>query len=93
MILPIQYLRGLAAFMVLLHHVAFKLERFDGNPLHWFRAGDAGVDVFFVISGFVMCHSVRGRHGSAAGAIDFLRGRVAYPSRQPILTTGAAIRR
>lgn len=77
MILPIQYLRGFAAFMVLLHHVAFKLERFGSNPLGWLHAGDVGVDVFFVISGFVMCHSVRDRHGSADSAFDFLRGRVA----------------
>lgn len=43
----IQYLRGLAAFGVLAFHAA---ERAGGA----FGAGAAGVDVFFVISGFIM---------------------------------------
>lgn len=43
----IQYLRGLAAFGVLVFHVA---ERAGGA----FGPGAAGVDIFFVISGFIM---------------------------------------
>lgn len=43
----IQYLRGLAAFGVLIFHAA---ERAGGH----FGVGAAGVDVFFVISGFIM---------------------------------------
>lgn len=46
-ILSIQYLRGLAAIAVGLSHVA-------GHPGLAFETGAAGVDVFFVISGFVM---------------------------------------
>lgn len=43
----IQYLRGFAAFGVLVFHAA---ERAGGD----FGVGAAGVDVFFVISGFIM---------------------------------------
>lgn len=43
----IQYLRGFAAFGVLVYHAA---ERAGGS----FGLGAAGVDVFFVISGFIM---------------------------------------
>ncbi|MCR5880886.1 acyltransferase [Phenylobacterium sp. J367] len=43
----IQYLRGFAAFGVLIYHAA---ERAGGH----FGTGAAGVDVFFVISGFIM---------------------------------------
>jgi len=43
----IQYLRGLAAFGVLVFHAA---DRAGGQ----FGVGAAGVDVFFVISGFIM---------------------------------------
>ncbi|MBZ9742491.1 MULTISPECIES: acyltransferase family protein [unclassified Mesorhizobium] len=43
----IQYLRGLAAFAVVFFHIS---EQFGGP----FRVGAAGVDLFFVISGFIM---------------------------------------
>lgn len=43
----IQYLRGLAAFSVVLFHIS---EQFGGP----FAIGAAGVDLFFVISGFIM---------------------------------------
>ena len=48
-LLSIQYLRGLAALAVVVVH------------LGWvpFSAGHAGVDVFFVISGFIMMHTSR----------------------------------
>lgn len=77
MILSIQYLRGIAAFLVLMHHVAFKLERYGNNPLSWLHSADVGVDIFFVISGFIMCHSVRHKHQQEGAVGDFLRGRVA----------------
>jgi exopolysaccharide production protein ExoZ len=43
----IQYLRALAALAVLMHH----LSRGNGD---WFPVGAFGVDIFFVISGFIM---------------------------------------
>jgi exopolysaccharide production protein ExoZ len=68
--LSIQYLRGLAALGVLLFHAS---QRAGGA----FGAGAAGVDVFFVISGFIMW-TVSARR--AAGPGDFLlrrAGRIA----------------
>jgi exopolysaccharide production protein ExoZ len=50
----IQYLRGLAAFAVVCFHVS---EQFGGP----FNVGAAGVDVFFVISGFIMWVTTAGR--------------------------------
>ncbi|UCI23304.1 acyltransferase family protein [Mesorhizobium sp. B2-8-5] len=50
----IQYLRGLAACAVVCFHVS---EQF-GGPFH---VGAAGVDVFFVISGFIMWVTTAGR--------------------------------
>jgi exopolysaccharide production protein ExoZ len=43
----IQYLRALAALAVVLYHLAY------GNG-DWFPLGAFGVDIFFVISGFIM---------------------------------------
>lgn len=50
----IQYLRGLAACAVVCFHVS---EQFGGR----FGVGAAGVDVFFVISGFIMWVTTAGR--------------------------------
>ncbi|WP_168735833.1 acyltransferase family protein [Cohnella fermenti] len=68
----IQYLRGLAAVLVLLTHVTITLNerlqyRFADNV---FLSGYMGVDLFFVISGFIICYThysdfgVRERLGS-----------------------------
>lgn len=58
----LQALRALAAIMVVLHHNY-------GGPFIW---GHYGVDVFFVISGFIMVHAV----DPSKGAIDFYTRRV-----------------
>jgi len=51
-ILSIQYLRGWAALMVVFHHAG---DQFADFPAPFYTAaGQAGVDLFFVISGFVM---------------------------------------
>lgn len=52
-ILSIQYLRGIAALMVVVYHLRPQLERMGAS----LPGGDwlsAGVDLFFVISGFIM---------------------------------------
>jgi exopolysaccharide production protein ExoZ len=62
----IQYLRGLAAFGVLVFHAAERA----GRP---FGTGAAGVDVFFVISGFIMWVVTSGRPVAPG---EFLQRRV-----------------
>ena len=55
-ILPIQYLRGIAAMMVVWFHSA---EQLDGSKaLVPNSFGNSGVDIFFVISGFILSLSV-----------------------------------
>lgn len=61
----IDALRGIAAILVLsfhLHHAFLETPLSAAAP-HWLRAmmgrGFAGVDMFFVISGFVIAHSIR----------------------------------
>lgn len=65
-ILSIQYLRAAAAFAVLFHHAL------DRAGIRW-AVGAAGVDVFFVISGFIMLYSIINRPISAS---EFLWNRV-----------------
>jgi len=52
----IQLLRGLAAAMVVFHH-SITVEKWLYNPLKGFDSPQAGVDIFFVISGFIMLSS------------------------------------
>jgi len=49
----IQYLRGLAALGVVLHHASLP-QPWLSRPLIHLQAGGFGVDIFFVISGFIM---------------------------------------
>src|SRR5579871_1253566 len=53
----IQYLRGIAALMVVVHHA---LDQFSGfKQLIPTDTGAAGIDIFFVISGFVMTYTTQ----------------------------------
>ncbi len=55
MVVSIQYLRGLAAMMVVYHHSVRKiLEMNPDSIIPYSGFGNAGVDIFFVISGFIM---------------------------------------
>jgi len=54
-VVSIQYLRGLAAMMVVYHHSVRKvLEMNPDSMIPYSGFGNAGVDIFFVISGFIM---------------------------------------
>jgi hypothetical protein len=64
MLSSIQVLRGIAAVMVVLFHVC------------GFQIGAAGVDIFFVISGFIMFHTNRNVFGLTGAAILFLKRRI-----------------
>ena len=85
----IQMLRGLAAFAVMMSHLyAMEVNAIDilganesslVGPV-W-EKGFAGVDLFFVISGFIMVYVTAGRERGAASAADFTLARIAriYP--------------
>jgi len=62
-LVAIQILRGIAALMVVFHHALHQSEGF--LSLWPTEAGQAGVDLFFVISGFVMVYVTREREQSA----------------------------
>jgi exopolysaccharide production protein ExoZ len=52
-VVSIQYLRGIAALAVVLFHLELQLDRV-GYQGYWPHFLDRGVDIFFVISGFIM---------------------------------------
>jgi exopolysaccharide production protein ExoZ len=75
MIGGLQMLRGVAATLVVLFHLqaGSTAEGHDPGFLVWFKGGEAGVDVFFVLSGFVIFHAMQGREDRGPGW--FLRQR------------------
>lgn len=73
----IQYLRGIAALMVVCHHA----RHYFGDVPGWSGFGALGVDIFFVISGFIMAYTTRSVVGGsgndtfarrAGNAADFI---------------------
>lgn len=57
MLLSVQYLRGIAASLVVFHHTLVQLERHGSGTFKIdTNIGEAGVDIFFVISGFIMTY-------------------------------------
>lgn len=84
MIANIQSLRGVAALLVVLFHLA----SIEANYGHGYRLssdiwtiGMSGVDLFFVISGFVMVTVTRGRFGIPGESLRFMLHRATriYP--------------
>jgi exopolysaccharide production protein ExoZ len=75
----IQWLRAFGAIAVLLYHLSLRYPAIGGTDSPWSRVtafGFAGVDVFFVVSGFVMMHVIGGRPPSLDNVRDFLGRRL-----------------
>jgi peptidoglycan/LPS O-acetylase OafA/YrhL len=75
----IQLLRGIAALLVVLTHARYALLNTPAYPQadQMFLPGAMGVDLFFLISGFIMCYSTARSDGSPADVARFLIKRFA----------------
>lgn len=69
----IQVLRGYAAMLVVVTHLWSV--GVVSSALRFGRIGGLGVDIFFVISGFIMCYSLRDRLAPGS-SLEFLKKRV-----------------
>ena len=70
----VQLLRFLAAFAILFTHTISVV--MPTSPLVSAIPWVGGVDIFFVISGFIMTWMTNGQFGSRAAAADFLKRRI-----------------
>ena len=94
MLINIQLLRFFAAFAIVLFHAVpvFRLEEY-GALFSWIRYfGFSGVDVFFVISGFIMWYTTHDRRGRDQ-AFRFIKRRFAriYTGYWPYLVIALVI--
>ncbi len=74
----IQILRGIAAVMVLVYHIGNELSD-RGFPVavpEGVGLGSAGVDIFFVVSGFIMVHSTAAAFAKPGAPVLFLLRRI-----------------
>uniref|UniRef100_Q07SL8 Acyltransferase 3 n=1 Tax=Rhodopseudomonas palustris (strain BisA53) TaxID=316055 RepID=Q07SL8_RHOP5 len=79
----IQYMRGIAATAVVIKHASH-----PGGRIEWLL--DGGVDLFFIISGFVMFVSTQGRN-VGPGEFLFRRGARIFPMWWLALITAAVL--
>ncbi|MCP4046600.1 MAG: acyltransferase [Gammaproteobacteria bacterium] len=80
MLLNLQALRGIAALLVLMHHSLAHFKAMGlSNPVFEFVAthGNTGVDVFFVISGYVMAKTTSNSEHGFGTSFSFLGKRFA----------------
>lgn len=78
----IQGLRAIAASLVVLLHVLGMAEKFSteysvfNNFFYLRNFGSSGVDIFFVISGFIMTVVSKNKFGSLGASVEFLKRRL-----------------
>ncbi|MEH4661136.1 acyltransferase [Phytobacter diazotrophicus] len=75
----LQILRGLAALSVVLFHYRFYMVPDNGDmttPDKLFGWGAIGVDLFFVISGFIMVYITHNRTSGVSTWSEFIKGRL-----------------
>ena len=96
MLVNVQFLRFIAAMLVVVYHATPHVRDAGADP-GWFfsfaeATGFAGVDIFFVISGFIMAHTTATSAGPA-DAWAFLRRRIAriYSGYWPFFLIALAV--
>lgn len=75
----LQGLRGIAAFLIVLHHARIYIDSSKGTSelaSSFFYAGYFGVDLFFVISGFIMVITTWKSDGSSTYVKDYFIKRL-----------------
>ena len=85
----LQYIRALAALAVVVFHLNVYYKATSGNDLPYAEWGFLGVDVFFVLSGFIVSHSTKTMDGLKF-SISFLARRAGriYLGYWPFLLLG-----
>lgn len=73
MLYSVQFLRGLAALLVVMLHITNKEVQNGLSTQYWFNMGGTGIDLFFIISGFIMCYTT---HDKQISCLQFVKHRI-----------------
>lgn len=73
MIFFIQYVRTMAALMVVISHISWKGEQYSTNPLSFFPFAGVGVALFVLMSGYLLIYIVETKD---MGFVHFIKSRV-----------------
>lgn len=76
-LLLIQMLRGIASILVVLYHMTFNFSEIFGQTMlgNMFNFGGSGVDIFFVLSGFIIAYANKDFLAKPAKTATFLKRR------------------
>ena len=94
----LQYFRAVAAILVVLYHAASVFGPGGYQPVQsWesvFLFGHAGVELFFVLSGFIICWVHFDRLGAGGGVLGYIRKRLVriYPAVFLVVFAWAVLR-
>ncbi|SEQ35956.1 hypothetical protein SAMN05216522_102275 [Rosenbergiella nectarea] len=69
----IEALRGIAVITVVLYHYSWFIHPLESTFL---RRGYIGVDIFFIISGFLACHNTARYDSSSYNSIKYITNRL-----------------
>ncbi len=77
-IASIQLLRGVASLLVVFLHITVNYNNVFATPLlgNFFLFGGSGVDIFFVLSGFIITYTNLGNAGNKAAIGGFVKRRL-----------------
>lgn len=93
-LLELTSIRAFAAVYVVMFHVFNYLPAIRDLPTHFFRKGYLGVDLFFILSGFILSHAYAGATAAKAFSYrEFMVARLArvYPLHLAVLIIFVAI--
>ncbi|WP_039055668.1 acyltransferase [Enterobacter sp. Bisph1] len=71
----IQALRGIAATMVMFCHFSFLLDSYGYTGTNLFQYGAYGVDIFFIISGFIITYTTKNKKPGSNTSVNFIKNR------------------
>lgn len=71
----LQVLRGIAALLIMAKHALYEVDLISTIDFHYgnFQHYSVGIDIFFVLSGFIMVYISRNNHGAAYAKTFMIR--------------------